>query len=437
MKKLLTLFGIGFIPLFLIAQTPKEFNYQAAVRGSNNELILNSDVTLKIEIIDAEPDTVIYIEEHSTNTGELGIVNLKIGLGVSLIGNFEQINWSYGKYKLRTSINSQELGTSDVLTVPIASGLRPQYSLSLRPSQSANDTESIFAIGGATPNGSLGFDYFGLYHFAGDNVNESQKNLWIYGVANRNMNVGIDNKLSVGHLWDGANQNGMLYVRGKATSKLIQLKSFASGYDTWISSFDENDDQMWTLNMGDRNEQNSFGLFSGLNENYVFRVLQNGNVGIGTNNPNQRLHVIGTTKTCILEITGGCDIKEDFNSSQKLQPGDVVIIDEKNPGELKLTNKEYDKKVAGVISGANGVNHGISLSQEGILDGEYPLTMLGRVYVKVTGKVEIGDMLTTSSKAGYAMAVKDFSKANGTVIGKAMTANEEGEGLVLVLVNLQ
>lgn len=90
-----------------------------------------------------------------------------------------------------------------------------------------------------------------------------------------------------------------------------------------------------------------------------------------------------------------------------------------------------------MISGANGINPGISLSQEDVLDGDYPLTMLGRVYVKVTGKVEVGDMLTTSPKPGFAMSAKDYSKANGTVVGKAMTGNDEGEGMVLVLVNLQ
>jgi hypothetical protein len=138
-----------------------------------------------------------------------------------------------------------------------------------------------------------------------------------------------------------------------------------------------------------------------------------------------------------LTIEGGCDIKEDLNSIETLEPGDVVVIDENNPGQVKRTNKEYDKKVAGIISGANGINPGLSLSQADVLEGEYPLTMLGRVYVKVTGKVEIGDMLTTSSKPGYAMSVKDHANAHGTVIGKAMTTNEGEEGMVLVLINLQ
>ncbi len=46
-------------------------------------------------------------------------------------------------------------------------------------------------------------------------------------------------------------------------------------------------------------------------------------------------------------------------------------------------------------------------------------------------------MLTSSTTPGVAMKVTDYEKAHGAIVGKAMTALEEGEGYVLVLVNLQ
>ena len=47
-------------------------------------------------------------------------------------------------------------------------------------------------------------------------------------------------------------------------------------------------------------------------------------------------------------------------------------------------------------------------------------------------------MLTTSERQGHAMAVTDFERAHGAVIGKAMTSLDQGQtGMVLVLVNLQ
>ena len=51
--------------------------------------------------------------------------------------------------------------------------------------------------------------------------------------------------------------------------------------------------------------------------------------------------------------------------------------------------------------------------------------------------IAVGDLLTTSGLPGHAMRVTDHGRANGAVLGKAMTALDEGTGLVLVLVSLQ
>ena len=48
-----------------------------------------------------------------------------------------------------------------------------------------------------------------------------------------------------------------------------------------------------------------------------------------------------------------------------------------------------------------------------------------------------GDLLTTADVPGHAMKVTDFPRAQGAIIGKAMTALESGRGMVLVLVSLQ
>ncbi len=48
-----------------------------------------------------------------------------------------------------------------------------------------------------------------------------------------------------------------------------------------------------------------------------------------------------------------------------------------------------------------------------------------------------GDLLTTSAVAGHVMAAIDPARAQGAVIGKAMTSLESGRGLILALVSLQ
>ncbi|MCF8347331.1 MAG: hypothetical protein K9G61_00840 [Bacteroidales bacterium] len=144
-----------------------------------------------------------------------------------------------------------------------------------------------------------------------------------------------------------------------------------------------------------------------------------------------------------LQITGGSDLSEFFELTDYgvIEKGMVVSIDENNPGQLRITTTAFDKKVAGIVSGANEINPGLIMSQKGtIADGEHLIALSGRVYCMADASItpiEIGDMLTTSNVAGHAMKVTNYNKAQGAIIGKAMTSLESGKGLVLVLVSLQ
>lgn len=153
---------------------------------------------------------------------------------------------------------------------------------------------------------------------------------------------------------------------------------------------------------------------------------------------------VGRVITPVLEITGGSDLSEQFdlgNTSQLTKPGMVVSIDPENPGRLALSGKAYDRRVAGVISGAGGVNTGMVMGQRGtVADGELPVALVGRVYVWADasgGPIEPGDLLTTADRPGHAMKVKDHTQATGAILGKAMSSLQEGQGLILTLVTLQ
>lgn len=152
----------------------------------------------------------------------------------------------------------------------------------------------------------------------------------------------------------------------------------------------------------------------------------------------------GRTTVSVLQITGGSDLAEPFEvrGGDAIEPGMVVCIDADHPGNLKLSTNAYDRTVAGVISGAGGVQTGMVMGQHGsIADGRHAVALTGRVYVYADATehaIEPGDLLTTAARPGHAMKVTDYTRGQGAIIGKAMTRLAQGEtGLVLVLVNLQ
>jgi len=160
----------------------------------------------------------------------------------------------------------------------------------------------------------------------------------------------------------------------------------------------------------------------------------------------------GTVGVKVLEILGGGDFSENFDvrtpkptktgaASAEVERGLVVSIDTENPGKLVVSHRAYDRSVAGIISGAGGISPGLVMGQKGsIADGRHAVALSGRVWTYCDARrnpIKPGDLLTTSANPGHAMKVRNYAKAQGAIIGKAMTALKGGRGLVLVLVSLQ
>ncbi len=180
---------------------------------------------------------------------------------------------------------------------------------------------------------------------------------------------------------------------------------------------------------------------------HAVTIRESGNVGIGTDSPSRRLTVRGnilieseSTGDPVAEFGEGLDYAEGFDvaESSAIEPGTVLVIDPDNPGKLRRSTEPYDRRVAGIAAGANGLGSGVRL---GVGRFDCGVALAGRVYCNVDasdGTVEPGDLLTTSATPGYAMKAADYSSARGAILGKAMERLGRGEkGRILVLVTLQ
>jgi len=139
-------------------------------------------------------------------------------------------------------------------------------------------------------------------------------------------------------------------------------------------------------------------------------------------------------------FTGGADCAEQFDmqGEQIPEPGSTVVIDD--DGTLRESRDAYDKRVAGVISGAGDFRPALILDGRPETKGRASVALVGKVYCKVDADfapISVGDLLTTSGRPGFAMKADDPTKAFGAVIGKALKALAVGQGILPILVALQ
>lgn len=161
------------------------------------------------------------------------------------------------------------------------------------------------------------------------------------------------------------------------------------------------------------------------------------------------VRVPGTARVGFLEITGGSDLAENFEIAggengaaavETVKPGMLVAIDPRSAGKLTIARGAYNRRVAGIISGANNLSAGMLLPDLPAAKNSMPLALSGRVWVfadAAKNPIIPGDLLTTSETPGHAMKATNYKKAQGAIVGKAMTELKSGKGLVLVLVTLQ
>jgi hypothetical protein len=124
MKRYLLFLALS-LTFTLQAQAPQGFNYQATVRNSSGDLIVNTNVYFKFNVMQGSQTSLpVFTEIHYVPTDDLGQVNLVIGQGTSTTGTFSELDWSLGSHYLGIELDTGNgyvaMGTTQLLSVPYA-----------------------------------------------------------------------------------------------------------------------------------------------------------------------------------------------------------------------------------------------------------------------------------------------------------------------------
>jgi hypothetical protein len=129
MKKisLSVVFLITFTQFSIAQYVPEGFNYQAVIRNTNGDLVINNQVDIEIVLKEGSSNgTSIYAEKHSKTTNSQGIVQLILGQGNVTQGNFSTIDWSSAAKYISIAVDIDgnnvftDLGSTQLLSVPYA-----------------------------------------------------------------------------------------------------------------------------------------------------------------------------------------------------------------------------------------------------------------------------------------------------------------------------
>jgi hypothetical protein len=272
------------------------------------------------------------------------------------------------------------------------------------------------------------------------------------------MNILLQRVVRAGVFGDGGTANGVLGESSSATDSGVLGNNFGSGFG--VSGTSKN-------GIGVFGKGSLFGIkgeTSGAESTSIVGDNTGGGAGIaGTSDQPGGTGVYGRGAMLAarfdgkvaangdvavdgnIDVTGdirlvNADCAEDFDIAglEKVEPGTVMVIE--SEGALIPCTTAYDKRVAGVISGAGKYKPGIVLDKQDSSNYRMPIALMGKVYCKVDasyGAIEVGDLLTTSPTSGHAMKVDDPLKAFGAVIGKALLPLESGQGLIPILIALQ
>jgi hypothetical protein len=127
MKKFYSLLIAVLLTEIGFSQAPQKMSYQAVIRNSSDQLVINHAVGMRVSILQgSSTGTPVYVETQTPTTNTNGLISIEIGSGTVINGTVAGIDWSTGPYFIKTETDPVGgsgytiSGTSQLLSVPYA-----------------------------------------------------------------------------------------------------------------------------------------------------------------------------------------------------------------------------------------------------------------------------------------------------------------------------
>jgi hypothetical protein len=127
MKRTLLLILNLCIALQVFSQSQQGFSYQAVIRNSQGQPIVNQALVVKITLQDEGGNSIYFSEIHEVVSSPQGIFSISVGQGEVINGSLDATPWSINNIFINVQVdisgsgsNFSELGTSRIMSVPYA-----------------------------------------------------------------------------------------------------------------------------------------------------------------------------------------------------------------------------------------------------------------------------------------------------------------------------